>query len=95
MDYLGQQGLTENTLLLYVADNGWFQNPNQPGPVRSKTTPYDGGLRTPIMVRCRARYSAHERRVGDVDRPGATILAALGMQATPDMQASTCWTSAP
>jgi arylsulfatase A-like enzyme len=52
LDYLGRKGLRENTIVIYTCDNGWIQNPdkaNQFAP-RSKLTPYEGGVRTPIMI---------------------------------------------
>jgi arylsulfatase A-like enzyme len=50
--YLEGEGLAEDTIVVYVADNGWITNP-QTGRFapKSKLSPYDGGLRTPIMVR--------------------------------------------
>jgi uncharacterized sulfatase len=51
MTHLDEQGLTDNTIVVYVADNGWLQNENGNGFVRSKRSPYDMGLRTPIMIR--------------------------------------------
>jgi len=52
LDYLAANGLEENTLVVFMADNGWIQNPDQPRfDVRSKRSPYDGGIRTPILVR--------------------------------------------
>ncbi len=50
--YLDERGLRDNTIVLYTADNGWLQDPaaaNRFAP-RSKTTPYEGGVRTPIMI---------------------------------------------
>ena len=51
--YLDEKGLRESTLVLYVSDNGWIQSadPRQWFQTRSKVSPYDAGLRTPIMVR--------------------------------------------
>ena len=52
LDHLKATGMEENTLVFYVADNGWIQNPDQPRfDERSKRSPYDGGIRTPIMIR--------------------------------------------
>jgi uncharacterized sulfatase len=50
LDFLDRQSLASNTLVLYVADNGWIQSPAG-GFVRSKLSPYDAGLRTPIILR--------------------------------------------
>lgn len=52
LDYLDHQKLTENTIVIYVADNGWIQNVDGPHYAPgSKQSPYDGGLRTPILIR--------------------------------------------
>jgi len=54
-----QRGLTENTVVLYICDNGWVAasaNTNDPNQkkgkysLRSKASPYENGIRTPIMV---------------------------------------------
>jgi arylsulfatase A-like enzyme len=44
MDELEEQGVTENTLILFISDNG------RPFP-RDKTTMYDSGIKTPWIVR--------------------------------------------
>jgi arylsulfatase A-like enzyme len=50
MDYVGQKGLSKNTLFIYVCDNGFEQDPkDREEHIRSKYTPYDMGLRTPII----------------------------------------------
>lgn len=47
---IDQLGVRDNTLVVYVTDNGWIQNPERNGYApRSKQTPYEGGIRTPIM----------------------------------------------
>jgi arylsulfatase A-like enzyme len=52
MKFLDDQKLAENTIVVYVTDNGWIQDPDKPRYAdRSKQSQYDGGLRTPIMVR--------------------------------------------
>lgn len=51
IDYLDRTGRRENTVILYVCDNGWIQQPKSGGfAPRSKRTAYEGGVRTPIMV---------------------------------------------
>ena len=52
LDHLDQRGLRTNTIVLYTTDNGWIQDPAQPNRFapRSKLTPYEGGVRTPIMI---------------------------------------------
>lgn len=44
-------GVEENTLIAYVGDNGWIQDPEGDGfAPRSKQTPYEGGVRQPILL---------------------------------------------
>ena len=52
LDHLDRENLSRDTLVVYVTDNGWIQDPATPRfGARSKLSPYDGGLRTPIMLR--------------------------------------------
>jgi len=54
---LDQRGLSQDTLVVFAVDNGWIQETNDAKTTRggfapkSKLSPYDGGLRTPIIVR--------------------------------------------
>ena len=60
LGHLDKQGVTDNTLILYICDNGWVaastnaDDPNQKlwkgFAQRSKGSPYENGIRTPIMV---------------------------------------------
>jgi len=51
-DLIEEKGLTDNTLFVYVCDNGWRQNPDKSGYMSdSKRAPYDMGIRTPIMYK--------------------------------------------
>ena len=45
-------GLRDNTIVIYTTDNGWIQDPDKANRFapRSKLTPYEGGVRTPIMI---------------------------------------------
>jgi len=50
INYLEKKKVRDDTLIVYVTDNGWIQNPARNGYApRSKQTPYEGGVRTPIM----------------------------------------------
>jgi arylsulfatase A-like enzyme len=52
MTTLRERNLEENTLVVYVADNGWIQSTDNPRYApKSKQSQFDGGLRTPILVR--------------------------------------------
>ena len=47
---IDEKGLTNNTLIVYVGDNGWIQQENAPGfAPRSKQSPNEGGIRQPTM----------------------------------------------
>ncbi|WP_204344047.1 sulfatase-like hydrolase/transferase [Psychroserpens algicola] len=51
-DIIEEKGLTENTLFVYVCDNGWVQNLNDSKYNEiSKRSPFDLGMRTPIMYK--------------------------------------------
>lgn len=52
LDYLDRKGLREKTIIIYTTDNGWLQHPDQANQFapRSKQTPYEGGVRTPILI---------------------------------------------
>ncbi len=53
LDHLDRRRLNDNTIVIYLADNGWIQSPDpKPAqPTRAKMSPYDAGIRTPIIVR--------------------------------------------
>lgn len=60
-DSLKQRGLAENTLIVYVADNGWIQSLDNPKYApKSKQSPYDGGLRTPIFFHLPGKVPAQQ-----------------------------------
>jgi len=59
---LDDRQVAENTLVVYVCDNGWIQDPESRGYApRSKQTPYEGGVRTPIMYRWPAKFAPADR----------------------------------
>lgn len=82
LNLLDRRGLTDNTLVVYVTDNGWIQDPDgQRFAPRSKQTPYEGGVRTPILFRWPGNIPAVERDelVSSIDIM-PTLLAAAGAQ---------------
>ncbi|MFM7205823.1 MAG: sulfatase-like hydrolase/transferase [Planctomycetaceae bacterium] len=87
LDHLDREDLSRDTLVVYVTDNGWIQNPANPRfAPRSKLSPYDGGLRTPIMLRrpgvIRPRTSPALATSLDIV---PTVLAACGVEAPADL----------
>jgi arylsulfatase A-like enzyme len=52
LGFLDREKLANDTIVIYVTDNGWLQRANsQKFAAKSKTSPYDFGHRTPIMIR--------------------------------------------
>ena len=51
LDAIDDRGMKENTIVVYVTDNGWINDPeaSKYAP-RSKRSPNEGGIRTPIMI---------------------------------------------
>lgn len=50
-EILKRHGVFENTLIVYMHDNGWIQDPNAGKfAARSKRSPYEGGVRTPLIL---------------------------------------------
>ena len=73
--------MADNTIVVYLADNGWIQNPKSPHPpLRSKMTQYDAGLRTPILIRWPGKLAParHDTPVSSVDLM-PTLLNAVGL----------------
>ena len=82
LDIIDATGQRDNTLIVYVTDNGWIQHPEKNGyDKRSKQTPYEGGVRTPIMYRWPAEIAPADRPelAGSIDIV-PTILAAAGAE---------------
>ena len=92
LGFLDARGLRDNTLVVFVIDNGWIQ---ETGPKRttrgwfapkSKLSPYDGGLRTPVMLRWPGVTKAgrYDDLVSTTDIV-PTILAAAGIDRPKEM----------
>ncbi|MBL6764712.1 MAG: sulfatase [Verrucomicrobiae bacterium] len=80
---LEDSGQRENTLIVYVCDNGWIQNPEKNGYApRSKQTPYEGGIRQPIFFNWPAKLKPADRGelVSSIDLLPTMVAAAGGRQ---------------
>jgi uncharacterized sulfatase len=80
--HLEERGLEEDTLVVFAVDNGWIQLEETSGYApRSKRTAYEGGVRTPILLRWPGRIEPGEQPqpVSTIDL-APTILAACGVQ---------------
>lgn len=88
IDHIDQQGLGQNTIIVYVADNGWIQNTDGPKfAPKSKQSPYDGGIRTPIMVRWTGRIAPKmSDQIAISTDIAPTLLTAMGKKPSAAMQ---------
>lgn len=69
LGHLEEKGLAENTIVVFMIDNGWIQDPDKAAyRSDSKQSQYDGGLRTPIMIRWPGHVAARM-----VDTPVSSI----------------------
>lgn len=82
LGYLKAHDLERDTLIVYVTDNGWIQDPDTPRYApRSKRSPNEGGIRTPIMLRWPGRIKParyDDTLVSSIDL-FPTIAAAAGV----------------
>jgi uncharacterized sulfatase len=87
LDYLDSHQLGDNTLVVFVVDNGWIQETGEVRTTRgnfapkSKLSPYDGGLRTPVLLRWPGHTKAgrYEDLVSTIDL-APSILTACGVE---------------
>ena len=81
LDYLDRKGHSPNTLFVFLVDNGWMPDQSRPTrhDARTKWSPYEMGVRTPVLLRWdgRIRPATHDGLVSSVDL-APTILAAAG-----------------
>lgn len=88
LNHLDEKKLRNDTIVVYLADNGWIQNPdNTRYAPKSKQSPYDGGLRTPIILRWPRHITPRqlEVAVSSIDI-APTILRAVGSTPDPSMR---------
>lgn len=83
VQYLDTRGLSDNTLIVFVVDNGWITNTQGQRPPyapRSKRSPFEMGVRTPIFFRWanRIKPAQYDDLVSSIDL-APTILAACGV----------------
>lgn len=93
VDYLDNKGLRENTLIYYVCDNGWIQQPNSKKfDVGSKQTPMEGGVRTPIMFSWPGKLKPSDRPelVSSIDL-FPTVLSAANVPTSDNLPGLDLW----
>ncbi|MCE9547482.1 MAG: sulfatase, partial [Planctomycetia bacterium] len=94
LDHLDKKGLRDNTLVIFLVDNGWSQGylaaktgggNNVDG--RGKLTPYEAGVRTPVLISWpgHTKTGRYEDLVCSIDL-APTIMAACGGDPSPKSQ---------
>jgi arylsulfatase A-like enzyme len=87
LGHLKKRGLVDNTLVIYLHDNGWIQDPKagKYAP-KSKQSPYDGGVRTPILIRWPGKVTPRtsDDLAHSIDLV-PTILTACGVKSPADL----------
>ncbi|MFO1440302.1 MAG: sulfatase-like hydrolase/transferase [Verrucomicrobiaceae bacterium] len=82
--HIDDNGLKENTIIVYVTDNGWITNEKTGRYAdKSKQSQYDGGLRTPIMIRWpgKVKPEMHPGLAQSIDLV-PTLLKAAGVESS-------------
>ncbi|WP_339911710.1 sulfatase [Symmachiella dynata] len=81
LDFLDKNNLADDTLVVFVTDNGWIQSTDSRRYApKSKRSQYDGGIRTPIMLRWPGKIAPGENTTlaSSIDL-APTILKACGI----------------
>ena len=82
LEHLQRKSLLSNTLIIFVTDNGLRPDPKRPDrqDSRSKLSPFENGLRTPVLIRWdgQSRAGEHQQLVQTIDLV-PTMLAAAGL----------------
>ena len=93
VDYLDANNLRENTLIYYVCDNGWIQQPDsRKFDIGSKQTPMEGGVRTPIMFSMPGTLKPSSRKElsSSIDFV-PTILSAVNLEIPKNLPGLNLW----
>ncbi|PHR97801.1 MAG: sulfatase [Blastopirellula sp.] len=88
LGYLDQKNLSQNTMVIYICDNGWAassttkEKSGKGFARRSKGTPYENGIRTPVMISWPGHLqSARSPNLAHAIDIFPTIAAAVGLKA--------------
>lgn len=84
LDHLDEKGLSNNTIIFYICDNGW----GSLGKGSVKASPYELAVRTPIMIKWPNHVQAQinkENLASNLDL-APTILAACGIKIPDNME---------
>ncbi len=88
LDAIESRGFSDNTIVMYVCDNGWINLPDKSAYApRSKRSPNEGGIRTPIMIKWPGHVEPKRddaTLVSSIDLV-PTALAAVGLDIPPEL----------
>lgn len=89
VQHLEKRGKASNTIIAYVADNGWIQLDDNRHfhQSRSKLSPYDAGLRTPVILwqPGKIKPERDERNLASTIDLATTLLPAAGVKPPKEM----------
>ncbi|MEW4527441.1 sulfatase [Maioricimonas sp. JC845] len=89
LDYIDEKGVADNTIVVYVTDNGWITLEDRSAYApKSKRSQYDGGTRTPIMIRWPGKVAPRidaKHLASSIDIV-PTLLDAVGLEPTKQME---------
>lgn len=80
IDYVDKKGLTQNTMFIYLCDNGWVQDPQGKGFLTgSKQAPQEAGVRQPTLFSWPGKIKAgdYPEVISSIDFM-PTVLSAAG-----------------
>ena len=82
-DYLTKKHLAENTVILFLTDNGWDAEQGN----RAKLSPYEMGIRTPIFVRWPGKVTPKrdDETLASITDIVPTILKVCGVKVPSDL----------
>lgn len=85
-EYLTRNHLAENTVILYLADNGWDGANGQKG-TRAKLSPYELGVRTPMFVHWAGKVAPmrDDETLASIIDFAPTLLKLCGAKAPADL----------
>lgn len=81
--YLAGKNLTDNTVIIYLADNGWDAERGS----RAKLSPYELGIRTPMFVRWPGKVKPlrDDETLASIIDFVPTVLKACGLKVSSDL----------
>ncbi len=82
-EFLKKSNLTDNTVIIYLADNGWDADQGN----RAKLSPYELGIRTPMFVRWPGKVKPlrDEETLASIIDIAPTVLTVCGLKVPPEL----------